>query len=645
MGKQTDSTAAKGKGAKRKASAGNGARSKARDSKAKKGDKAIDNGQDSAAQPTKIGAAEGLALIKDLTLRIGGESGEGVVTTGEVLARIAAYAGLEVYTVRTIPAEIKGGHVMFQMRAGRETVHSQGDQADILLAFNQESYDKHHGDLRRGGILIYDGDSLTPPATDAEVQYSLPLTQLAKGMDFMRGKNIVAIGSLVKIFGLPYDKARVVIERQLGRRGADLLAKNLQALDVGYHYVEDNIAKEAPYDLGLSQEVRGVDRRLVMSGNQALSMGALAAGCSFFAGYPITPASEIMEFLAAELPKVGGTLIQAEDEMAALAMAMGAAFAGARAMTATSGPGFDLMIELLGHASMTETPVVIVDVQRAGPSTGLPTKTAQADLFLAVYGGHDDFPRIVLAPLSVEDCFYAAIDAFDMAEKYQSPVIILSDFGLSNRVETIPPFDPPRPTRVERLRWTPDGHPYRRYLVTESGISPMSLPGTPGGSYTAEGLEHDESGAPAYDPTTHKTMMDKRFRKLSTAADELRQSPHNIWRFGHEAPEVGIVGWGSTSGPVREAIAQALAEGMKVQAFFPRFLQPFPDVELSEFIAPLKAIIVPELNYRGQLADMIQAKFCQRIHRLNKYTGEAFTAGEIYRHLAAVYSEWVVPTT
>lgn len=579
-----------------------------------------------------------MTATSDVTLRIGGESGEGIVTTGEVLARIAAFAGLEVYTVRTIPAEIKGGHVMFQMRVGPEPVHSEGDALDILLAFNQEAYDNHHRELRQRGILVFDNNELQPPAVPGETQYALPLTQLSKSIDFFRGKNIVAIGALVKIFGLPYLKARTVVERQLGKRGGDLLAKNLQALELGYHYAEENITKEPPYNLGIPEGERGVDHRLVMSGNTALSIGALAAGCTFFAGYPITPASDIMEFLAAELPRVGGTLIQAEDEIAALGMAMGAAFAGARAMTATSGPGLDLMTELLGHASMTETPVVIVDVQRSGPSTGMPTKTSQGDLFLAVYGGHDDFPRIVIAPLSVEDCFYAAIDAFNLAEKYQVPVIILSDFGLSNRVETIPPFDMQRVNRLERVLWKPEGQEaYKRYTVTESGISPMSLPGMVGGSYVAEGLEHDETGAPGYTPELHTQMMDKRFRKLLTAADEIRNWPHAIWRYGHPEPVVGIVGWGSTSGPAREAIDRAVAEGMKVAAFFPRFFSPFPDKEFTEFVAPISVVLVPELNYRGQLADIIQAKFCMRIHRLNKFTGQAFTAGEIYQKIAVIY--------
>ncbi len=592
---------------------------------------------------TKPEIAPAKSVTRDLTLRIGGDSGEGIVTTGEVLSRIAAYAGLEVYTLRTIPAEIKGGHVMFQMRTGREPVHSQGDKLDILLAFNQEAYDTHHHDLHAGGILIYDNNAISPAAVAGEVQYALPLTQLARSIDFMRGKNIVAIGALVCMFGLPYDKARTVVERQLGKRGGEMLAKNLQALDLGHKYVEDNLGRDATYDLGIPDAQRSADHRLVMSGNTAFSIGALAAGCTFYAGYHITPASDIMEFLAAELPKVGGTLIQAEDEIAAIGMAMGASFAGARAMTATSGPGLDLMTEMLGHTSMTEVPLVIVDVQRGGPSTGLPTKTSQGDLFLAVYGGHDDFPRIVLAPLSVEDCFYAAIDAFNLAEKYQVPVIVLSDFELSNRVETIRSFDMTRVKSQRRLLWVADGteHAYKRYQVTASGVSPMSLPGMHGGSYVAEGLEHDETGAPAYGPDNHTTMMEKRFRKLDSAADEIRAWPNAIWRYGDPEAEVGVIGWGSTFGPVREAIDRAIAEGMKVQAFFPRFLSPLPDAELSAFIAPLRAVIVPELNYRGQLADIIQARFCMRIHRLNKFNGQSFTAGDIYSKIAAIYKEWV----
>ena len=296
-----------------------------------------------------------MSINDDLVVRIGGESGEGIVTTGEVFARIAAFTGLEVYTVRTIPAEIKGGHVMYQVRVANRPIYSQGDALDLLLSFNQEGYDKHHADLKPGGILVYNADELTPwKATGGTRHYPLSLNQLAKSIGFTRGKNIIAIGALVRLFSLPFERAQQVVERQLGRKGGELLRQNLQALELGYNYVQEQFGDEMPYQL---ESIGREDcERLVISGNQALSLGALAAGCDFFAGYPITPATDILEFLAAQLPKAGGTLVQAEDEMAALAMSMGASFTGSRAMTATSGPGLALMIELLGHASMTEAP-------------------------------------------------------------------------------------------------------------------------------------------------------------------------------------------------------------------------------------------------------------------------------------------------
>ena len=582
----------------------------------------------------------------DLVVRIGGESGEGIVTTGEVFARIAAFAGLEVYTVRTIPAEIKGGHVMFQVRASQNPVYSQGDELDMLLAFNQEAYDNHAHLLKPGGILVFNSDELTPPTPqNGTSHYGLPLNELAKSINFVRGKNIVAIGALVKLFDLPYERAQKVVERQLGRKGGELLRQNLQALETGYKYVEEHIGRESPFHLRGRETTAG--ERLVMSGNQALSLGVIAAGCKFYAGYPITPASDIMEFLAAQFPKLGGTMIQAEDEMAALAMAIGASFSGLRAMTATSGPGLALMVELIGHASMTETPVVIVDVQRAGPSTGMPTKVAQGDLRLAVYGSNDEAPRIVVAPISVEDCFYQAINAFNLAEKYQVPVILLSDQDMSVRVETTPPLRLEDIRLEPRLLAQPDedngaGEPslrgYERYVDTPSGISPMSLPGMPGGQYTAEGLEHDATGAPNYTPEMHSANTEKRFRKIRGTLEDARR--WNMFeRFGSATPVIGIIGWGSTSGPVREAIQRAQEEGMRVAALYPKLLYPLPEEDIRRFAAPLKAVIVPELNYLGQFAEMLAPRLDTPIIRLNKYGGIPFNAREIYEQIRSTY-EW-----
>ncbi|MGE5140315.1 MAG: 2-oxoacid:acceptor oxidoreductase family protein, partial [Rudaea sp.] len=373
----------------------------------------------------------------DITVRVGGDSAAGgIVTTGEIFARIAAFSGLEIYTTRTIPAEIKGGHVMFQVRASTAPVYSQGDDVDMLIAFDQVSIDRYYNLIKSGGFLIYNLNDGNPPAGEGIQCYGLPLNDLAKSINFTRGRNIITIGAMVKLFDLPYDRATEIVRRQLGRK-KELLDQNLLAFQTGYGWVEENISKESPYHL-LPEGGGITEERLVMSGNQALSMGAIAAGCRFYAGYPITPASDIMEFLAAEFPQTGGTMIQAEDEIAAVTMAVGGAYGGARAMTATSGPGLALMAEMLGHATMTEVPVVVVDVQRAGPSTGMPTKVSQGDLRLAVLGANDDAPRIVIAAVSVEDCFYQMVNAFNLAEKYQTPVVFLSDQDMSVRVVTLP---------------------------------------------------------------------------------------------------------------------------------------------------------------------------------------------------------------
>ncbi len=576
----------------------------------------------------------------DLVVRVGGDSAAGgIVTTGEVFARIAAYAGMEVYTTRTIPAEIKGGHVMFQARIAPNTVWSQGDDLDMLIAFDQESIDRYSGLIRPGGILIYNGNDGTPPADENIVKYGLPLNELAKSINFQRGRNIITIGAMVKLFDLPFATASAVVEKQLGRK-KEMLEQNLLALKTGYEYIEQNVTHTAPYHLtpraGAAQEPR-----LVLSGNQALAMGAIAAGCRFYAGYPITPASDIMEFLAAEFPKVGGTMIQAEDEIAAIAMSVGASFAGIRAMTATSGPGLSLMTEMLGHATMTEIPLVVVDVQRAGPSTGMPTKVSQGDLRIAVFGAHDDAPRSVVAPVSVEDNFYQMINAFNLAEKYQTPVIFLSDQDMSVRVQTINPFDLTRVRLEPRLIWDPNGNghgPYERYADTPTGISPMALPGTKGGQYTAEGLEHFADGAPAYTPEMHTENMEKRAKKIRAAADEVEK-----WgmyeQFGDPDAALAIVGWGSTIGPVREAVERARVEGVKVAVFYTKMIFPLPTDLISRFIEHRQTIIVPEMNYTGQFARMIQAEFWREVVSVRKYGGVPFLAGDIYDKIKEEYDK------
>jgi 2-oxoglutarate ferredoxin oxidoreductase subunit alpha len=528
-----------------------------------------------------------------------------------------------------------GGHVMYQARIGRERVLSQGDQMDVLVAMNQEGFENHIDELRPGGCLVYDSDVFTPPESAGYLPYAIPVTQLAKQLNFIRGKNLVMVGALGQLFGLPLDKSEQMVERRLGKYKS-LLPLNLDSLRLGRQYVQEHYTERPPYYLEPPEEI--TEERLVMTGNQATTLGALAAGCRFYAGYPITPATSIMEFMAQQLPHLEGTLIQAEDEIAAITMVMGASYGGVKAMTATSGPGLALMIEAIGHASMTEIPMVVVDVQRAGPSTGMPTKTAQGDLFMALYAANDEAPRFVIAPDSVEDCFYQMINAFNLAEKYQLPVIVLTDQAMSERISTIRPIDLGRVQVVDRLKPQLDGddreNGYRRYALTKDGISPMAIPGMRGGHYVAEGLEHDERGAPNYTPEMHRAMTEKRFRKVETARRELRHW-NVVDEWGDPGAEIGIIGWGSTKGTVREAMARAMQEGIRVGALYPEMLLPMPDEEIRAFLANKRAIIVPELNYRGMFGDVIAHRYSVEVRNVDvrhvtKYDGLPFKVDDIY---------------
>ena len=570
----------------------------------------------------------------ELVIHVGGESGEGIVTIGEIFTRIAAFTGLSVFTYRTFPAEILGGHVTYQARIGSEEVLSQGDVVDVLVAMNKEGYQNHVANLRPGGAIVYDSTALSLPEFSDRTLYPIPVTELAKELDFMRGKNLIMIGALVELFGLPLDRAEALVHKRLGRF-KDLLPNNLASLNKGYKYASENYQRSS-----LSLDTEGVaadEDRVILDGNQAVSMGALAAGCRFYSGYPITPATSIMEFMAGELPKFGGTLIQAEDEIAAINMAIGAAFAGKKAMTATSGPGVALMLEALGLASMAEVPLVLVDVQRGGPSTGLPTKTSQGDLFMALYGGSDDTPRFVMAPTSVEDCYYSTITAFNLAERYQMPVIVLSDQAMAPRIRNIPTFETkniPIMDRIVPLGPSRDGI-FRRYEITETGISPMAVPGTPGTYYTAEGLEHNEIGAPNYAPEMHRRMMEKRYRKVETARRDLRDWDLVV-RWGDPDAKIGILGWGSTMGPVQEGITRAQSEGIKVDALYTKILLPMPDHDIRRFLEGKDAIIVPELNYTGQFAKVVEHRYNVEVIKLNKYNGVPFRTNEIYNKIVDV---------
>ncbi|WP_220192152.1 2-oxoacid:acceptor oxidoreductase subunit alpha [Ktedonospora formicarum] len=586
-------------------------------------------------------------MKNEVTIRIGGESGEGTISGGDILALAAARWGYHVHTFRTFPAEILGGPCMFQVRISDQPIQSMGDYADVLICLNKEAFDRNVSDLRHGGVLIYDPSDFTPETGDF-ITYAIPFNEIArKEVQLFQTKNMVMLGAISGLFGPPLEAITQVVQSKLSKSrkaNATLMEKNMLALEIASNYVLEKSPKQDPYVLG---PVTKADR-VVLNGNQAVVAGALAAQCSFFAGYPITPASDIMEALAKELPNVGGTFMQAEDEMAALAAVLGASFGGKRAMTATSGPGFSLMTELIGLSSMAELPAVIIDAQRAGPSTGMPTKMEQSDLSFALHAGHGDTPRMVVAPANVADCFELIQLAFNMAERYQMPVLFLTDQSLTARVESVDRHIFKQGEIVERLPLKQEDslgssedkvavasgmtHSYSRYAYTASGISPMTAPGPGAKPYVATGLEHDEYGHPDYEPEDHVAMMEKRFRKLYTAAEELPQPV----RYGDAEAAIGVIGWGSTEGAIQEAVDRGREKGLKVASLHLKILSPLPDHTIQAFLNSVEKVIVPECNYSGQLANLLGAKYGLQAIRVNKFGGIPFTAGEILRAIEEV---------
>lgn len=568
-------------------------------------------------------------IKNELTFRIAGESGEGVITVAESICRIAARMGLHLATFRTFPAEIKGGACMMQLRASQKPVSHHNDLTDVLVAFNEDAIANNFATLRDGGTLIYEAGIDAPIPQRKGVKYvPIPFRKIAVEIVGNPGsKNIVALGILSQLFALPQDQILKLLEERFRRRGQAVLENNLKGLHAGIEYAQNNLSNvNVPILEPTSQPAK-----LLMTGNEAAAIGSLAAEVDCYFGYPITPSSEIMEYLAKNLPRVGGKFLQTEDEISAIAGVCGAAWAGMRAMTATSGPGVSLMSEILGLLSMTELPAVIVDSQRGGPSTGLPTKTEQSDLLQAIYGSHGDTPKIVLAPTNVRECIQIMVLAFNLAEKYQMPAIVLLDQTLSSRLETVD-ADVLAGLKVIRTLPQPDSltaKQYQRFELTENGVSPRVFPGTPGGfEYISTGLEHNQRGDPGYNEQIHTIMSAKRHKKIAALA----QDP---WvtglasTFGSKEAEIGIITWGSTAGPVREAVQQAAELGIPVKALVPKVLNPLVHSEMKPFLSSVRRLLVPEMNFTGQLATLLRSTYRVSTTRLNAVKGVPFRSQEI----------------
>ena len=570
----------------------------------------------------------------DLTIRIAGENGEGVLTVGDVLAEALARSGLHIYTFKNLPAEIKGGASMTQVRVQDTPVRSPGDALDILMVWNQENYDIHVGEVKPTGVVIYDPDECDADESLALTQIGVPLQTITKTViKTMKSKNVLAFGILTACLGIPFDSAKQMVSESRWGRRKEFLESNINALKQAYVYVDEN-----GIDLGLrvAVERKNGHAQLIMTGNDALCMGALAAGCRYYAGYPITPASDVMETLAKAMPRVGGVLMQTEDEIAAITASIGASFTGAKVMTATAGPGLSLMVEALGLATMEEIPLVVVDVQRGGPSTGMPTKTEQSDLNLAIHGAHGEAPRIVIAATNTEDCFYTAVKAFNLAEKYQTPVILLSDQHLSQRAQVMSRPDLSQVEIVERKQPESNGSvspgEFDRYEMTEDYVSPMPLPGRHDQHYVATGLEHDEHAHIDYSPEAHIRMTEKRHQKIESAVNE----PGFVQRYGAEDAQLGLIGWGSSEGPILEALDRTLAKGYKVAALIFKMLHPLPEKEARAFIESIPVVSVVELNASGQFANYLQGRLAVSLQRFNIITGLPFKAGEIEEYIEGV---------
>ncbi len=586
------------------------------------------------ASPTQ-GSQPKVSRVSEAVIRIAGNSQDGIQAIGGFLARLAGRSEQEVMTFMTIPSTISGGPSIFQVRIGSGEVLSAGDEADVLLAFYQHSYEEHINSLKKGGIVLYDTDHVEPKEEwqPAYHHVGIPISSLTieaiGGTAKDKGKNLFALGLVARMFDLNVAKLEALISERFTGKDPSVLTNALAAFQAGYNYSLGNLLETFKF----VDSQRKATHQVVMNGNEALAYGVIAAGVRFGAAYPITPWSDVMEILRRELPKYGGTFVQCEDEIAAISMANGASFAGRVAVTGSSGPGISLKMESLGWAVMAEVPLVVINVQRGGPSTGLPTQVEQSDLNLAVFGSHGDAPRVVIAPADVEECFYTAIEAVNLARKYNVPVFVLSDQAIATRIEAFAAPD------LERLCQdiSPDFAPvadYKPYdLSSPDGVTPRVVPGTRimSGKYPiAGGLEHDEFGHPTGSPELHMRMTAKRRKKLQALAATL-PAPKV---YGPPEGNVLLVGWGSTQGPIREAVDRARAAGDSVSALHIKYLHPLPP-GLDNIFSGFNHIRVVEMNDEGlygygQLAGLLRARYCDaRIRGINKTDGLTWKVKEI----------------
>ena len=578
---------------------------------------------------------------RDFIWKMGGQQGQGVESCGEILGKVLAQEGYSLFSQRLFASRIKGGHTTIALRIATKEIATIGEHVDCLVALDQETIDIHGKEVPEGGVIIAD-DAFHPKfeAHTGRMFLALPITELAKKYGSMQMKNIAALGMSAGVLGFPEEPFYGFIADRFAKKGDEIISKNKAIFKDGY---DTAIAAMHGVELGKLATPPKKDQ-LYLLGNEAAALGAISAGARFMASYPITPATEIMEYMIKVIHKIHGTVVQTEDELSSCMMAMGGGYAGVRAFTATSGPGLSLMAESISMAATAEIPVVIIDVMRAGPSTGMATKVEQSDIRYAIGSGHGDAEKIVLAAASIEDCYYITQEAFNLAEKFQTPVIVLSDLQFGMCKQSVPAFDLHR-VGIERGKLIREGLPeldtkkkeyFHRFEDVEDGISPRTIPGVKNGMFLSTGLEHNVFGKPAEGVGDRVMEMEKRHRKFAGVPEAI--TPFYV---NHEDTECDLllVGITSTGGAIDEACEALEAEGKKVNHLHLRLLSPFPAEALRPYIEGAKKVLIVEEDLTEQLRELFAIYFSCHDKLLSclQYDGTPFTASTILKKAKEVF--------
>ena len=558
--------------------------------------------------------------MKDFLVRFAGEGGQGVVTSAEGLAQAATQVGYHALTYATFPSQILGGPTWTQARISDEPVLSAGDYVDVLVAFNREAYDTHCDEVKEDGVIIYNSDDFQLDGDGRS--FALPIEELARSTGNTRAANMVVIGALAHLVDMPQGYLDEFVEKRFrrGREGDDeIIQSNIQAMLLGRTHTS-----ESGFTLGKLVDPQMPEyQQIMVKGNEALALGARAAGLEFYIGYPISPATTILIWMEHNLIGDGKFAYQVSSEIESITGLLGAGFAGKKAMTATAGPGFSLMSEGLGLAWMAEIPLVVVDVQRGGPATGLPTKTEQSDLMACMYPAHGDVKMPVIAVGTVEEAFFGAIKALNWAERYQGPVILMTEMSLAERVQNIRKPDLTQ-VDVEQRQTYQGNNGYNRYTGHE--LSPMPIPGNPG-SYVANGSEHDEMGDTTHLPSRHIQMTERRFSKLKLLEEDDYESDN-------AQESIALLPWGGSKGPSLEAYNALRQNGVPLSWYYTMFLNPLPPRLLNE-LKQKRLVIVPELNYQGQFSGILRAEGVNA-QSITQYTGLPFKVSDLIDQITAM---------